>query len=366
MSPLSKNLRRDVSGFSLLEIMVGMVIGMLGIIVIMQMFANFEGQKRATSGSGDAQNAGAIALYGVQRDIRQAGYGISTLNLLGCDTLLRTGVTLGALAPVTINHASIPAGDANTDTLLVAYGNSNSPPEGNSITSQSGSNYAVQAFSSFTAGDLVIAEPATRPSPCSGASSMVLTAVTGVANPNVTVATSVAGVTGGALYNLGAAPVVRAYAIRNGNLTQCDYMVNDCSLAANTGNTAIWVPIANNVISMRAQYGHDTTTPMDGIVDGYDQTTPATACNWAKTSTVRIALVARNGHPDKTAVTAAVPTWAGSTANNPAGFTSPVLAINLANTTVPANFTWQNFRYKVFETTVPIDNVILMGVQTGC
>lgn len=366
MSPFSNKFRCNAAGFSLPEIMIGMAIGMMGVIVIMQMFSTFESQKRAATGSGDAQNIGAIALYGLQRDIRQAGYGISVLNLLGCDTQLRAGVTLPALAPVTINHASIPAGDANTDTILVAYGSSNSPPEGNSITSQSGNSYAVQAFGSFSAGDLVIAEPAARPSPCSGANSMILTSVTGVVNPNVTVQTGITGASGGALYNLGAAPVVRAYAIRNGNLTQCDYMANDCSSAANVGNAAIWVPIANNVVSMRAQYGHDTTVPMDGIVDAYDQTTPATACNWVKTSTVRIALVARNGHPDKTAVTTAAPTWTGSTANNPAGFTSAALAINLTGTTAPANFTWQNYRYKVFETTVPIDNILLMGVQTGC
>lgn len=365
MLPLSNKFHRD-AGFSIPEIMAGIAIGMLGVIVIMQMFSTFEGQKRTTTGGGDAQNGGAIALYRMQQDIRQAGYGVTALNLVGCDTVLRAGVTLGSLAPVTINHASIPAGDANTDTLLVAYGNSNSPPEGNSITSQSGNSYAVQAFSSFAAGDFVIAETAARPSPCSGANSMVLTQVTSVANPNVTVQASIAGASGGVLYNLGAAPVVRAYAIRSGNLTVCDYMVNDCGAAANTGNPAIWAPIASNIVSMRAQYGHDATTPMDGIVDAYDQTTPATACNWAKTSTVRIVLVARNAQPDKATVTAVAPVWAGSTANNPTGFTSPALAINLANTTVPTNFTWQNYRYKVFEITAPIDNVILMGVQSGC
>ncbi len=363
MLPISKNARHSVSGFSLVEIMVGLVIGMLGIIVIMQVFSTLEAQKRTTTGGGDAQNGGAIALYSLQRDIQQAGVGISTTALIGCDVQLWAGVTLPAMAPVTINHASIPAGDANTDTLLVVYGNSNSPPEGNSITSQAGSNYAVQAYASFVVNDLVIAEPVTRPAPCS----LIMTPVTAVANPNITVQTSVAGMTGGSLYTMGAAPVVRVYAIRNGNLTACDYMVNDCSLAANVGSVAIWTPIANNIVSLRAQYGRDTNAaPMTGIVDSFDQTTPTTACGWVRVSTVRLALTARNDQPNKTVVTANEPTWSGTMANNPNGYTTSALAINLTTTAVPTGFTWQSYRYKVFETTVPIQNVQLLGVQTGC
>ena len=49
-------MHRLSAGFSLVEIMIGMVIGMLGIIVMMQIFALSEGQKRTTTGGGDAQN----------------------------------------------------------------------------------------------------------------------------------------------------------------------------------------------------------------------------------------------------------------------------------------------------------------------
>jgi type IV pilus assembly protein PilW len=96
-------------------------------------FALFEGQKRTTSGGGEAQNTGAIALSGLSDDIRQAGYGFNLINLIGCTVTLRAGVNVNVLAPVVINSSSVPAGDANTDTLLVAYGNSEILPEGNSI-----------------------------------------------------------------------------------------------------------------------------------------------------------------------------------------------------------------------------------------
>jgi type IV pilus assembly protein PilW len=360
-------------GFSLIEVMVAMVIGMVGIIVMMQMFSLTEGQKRTTTGAADAQSAGAIALYGLQRDIRQSGYGIVDTNLLGCNILLRAGVTLNAIGPVTINHASIPAGDPNTDTLLVVYGNSNSSPQGETITDLTSAvtpPYTVAALTSFTTNDRVIAAPATRLSPCA----LTLDTVTGVTT-RVAVTTGSAGMGLGTLFNLGQSPKIQAYAVHRGNLTVCDYMTSNCGTACSAldgpASTALggscsaaWVPIASNVVSLRAEYGRDITVPMDTIVDAYDQSAPtidvssataATAkCEWSKISALRLALVLRSGQYEKTAVTAGV-VWAGTTS------ATPVL-INLTST--DAN--WQNYRYKVYQTTVPLRNVSWLGAQTGC
>ena len=63
--------------------MVGMVIGLLGVIIIMQIFAVAEGQKRTTTSGADAQTNGNIALFTIERDTRQTGYGMS-LSALGC------------------------------------------------------------------------------------------------------------------------------------------------------------------------------------------------------------------------------------------------------------------------------------------
>ena len=103
-------------GFSLVEVMVAMVIGLLGIIVMMQVFSAVEKQKRTTTGGDDAINSGSIALYGVERDIRQSGWGINNPQLIGCSVSgLAVGVSI-PLAPVTINSALITGQDADTDT----------------------------------------------------------------------------------------------------------------------------------------------------------------------------------------------------------------------------------------------------------
>jgi type IV pilus assembly protein PilW len=72
------------AGFSLVEVMVAMVIALLGILVMTQVFSLFEGQRRTTSGGDDAITAGGIALYGIQRDIQQSGWGIGSAQLIGC------------------------------------------------------------------------------------------------------------------------------------------------------------------------------------------------------------------------------------------------------------------------------------------
>jgi type IV pilus assembly protein PilW len=120
---------RHQQGFTLVEIMVAMVIGMLGIIIMMQMFSLFEGQKRTTTGGDDAQNAGSIALYGIQQNIQRAGYCFTsaTSAAVPSPTLTYTGVNL---KPVMIDYGPISAvKDTNTSALMVAYGNDACAPE---------------------------------------------------------------------------------------------------------------------------------------------------------------------------------------------------------------------------------------------
>ena len=60
MSPLG---RARQSGMSLVELMVGMAIGLIGITIITHLYLVNEKYKRSTTGSGTAQVNGAIALY---------------------------------------------------------------------------------------------------------------------------------------------------------------------------------------------------------------------------------------------------------------------------------------------------------------
>jgi type IV pilus assembly protein PilW len=415
------------AGFSLVEIMVAMVIGLLGILVMTQVFSLFEGQRRTTSGGDDAITGGAIALNGLQREIQQSGWGISALQVIGCTVTGQwgtngTGQAIALpLVPVTINSALIPAGDPNTDTLLIVSDNSNGTVEGDIIKSSSGTppGYVVTSPTVFGVrgglGDRVVAitqQP--QPVPCSEPLGLVGTdsTSTNVITTNTTAVAST--VQGPRLFNLGPQPRIQAYAVRNGKLTVCDYTTNDCGAACTAADSpagtvaggscnASWLQIASDIVSLRAQYGRDTTDgnlldptiSMDGAVDVWDRTvatslTPIStipaantnACGLARISAIRLALVARSTQPEKApggvSVTAAAPLPTLAWALDWAGSDPAAVAVNAANaaavrinltltrpdtTTWP---TWADFRYKVFGTTVPIRNITSLGVVDGC
>jgi type IV pilus assembly protein PilW len=336
-----------MSGFSLIEVMVAMVIGMLGIIVMLQVMALFEGQKRSTTGGSDAQNTGAIELYQLQRNLHQSGYGTSALLSLGCGLTLPNGANLTSLAPVTINDPLITGQDPGTDTLLIVYSESNSSTEGNSFTGLAvGNSYPLQNPASFQAGDFVYAMPKVRPAPCNLTMDTVASVSTTV---NVTNGSGFALAKDSQLFNLGQSVRVLAYAVRNGSLTECDYMINDC---ANNG-AGIWIPIADSIVSLKAQYGRDTNAPMTGIVDTYDGLTPTIAsptlaCDWLRISSIRIALVTSNNQFNKEDVTTVAPVWMGSA-------TDPIVLTTKPN--------WTKYRYKTFQTIVPLRNITWMLIQ---
>jgi hypothetical protein len=100
------------AGFSIIDIMVGMVIALLGIIIIFQVFSVSESIKRTTTSGGDALQNGTLALFTLENSLKQAGYGIfSSTNLppLPADP--------AGTAPV-----AITAGVANTsDSLVLTY-----------------------------------------------------------------------------------------------------------------------------------------------------------------------------------------------------------------------------------------------------
>ncbi len=324
-------------GFSLVELMVGIVVAMAAVLVVTQVFRVSEGQRRATMGTDDAQTTGAIALSMLQRDLRQAGQGLMSPQLVLCQLDLGSGGTVPALAPFFINPPGIPQGDDDTDVLMVAYGAGWGSPEGGLIALQPGpATYAVPGSLSYQPGDRVIVTLANRPTTCN----LTLTSVQG--NPTtatVTVAAGLAGAANGVLFNLGRQPRFLVYAVRQKRLTVCDMMVQSCTSIA----AANWTEVADNIVSLRAEYARDTATPRSGLAGTYDAVNTklaASASAWSCIVGLRLALVARSRQPETVDVVAPAPSWAGGSAIAPPGTD------------------WKRYRYRTFETTVPLRNAV--------
>ena len=339
-------------GFGMVEVMVGLAIGLISILVMVQMIAFSNNQANITSAGDDALNEGAIALYSLQSELSQAGYGIADLGMLGCSLSLRNGVSVN-IAPVTLNPSNITglsfSRDAATDSLMVMYAKTNGPPLGDIVY---GANNVMQTVTAFAVGDWVVSAPATRTIPCNLTLDKV-TALNGSTNA-ITLSSGSTLSIGSRLFDLGNAFRVAGFAVYNGNLSTCDYTntATDCTQAAS------WTPMAANIASMRMQYGRETVagTSMNGIVSLYDQTSPDltgasnTACSWVRIPGLRLALVARSVQGTASA-TPSAPTWDGSFAGNPTA-SSVATPIDLS-----ANAGWQNYRYKVFQATLPLRNI---------
>lgn len=387
-------------GMSMVELMVAMVIGLIGMVIIFQVFEVSEGIRRTTTSGGDAQQNGTLALYRMERDLRNAGMGFNDSTVLGCNLVgydsqrsptdfPAVGQTL-LLVPV-----RIVAGASATapDQLVVLYGSATHVTSATTLSApltNPASPMLVRNRYGFRTGDLlVLAEPGTplipptKACPVMEVTDLPTTQSDQIVHDVVTYTLSGGGgsaasrfnkagglgassyVLGSNLYNLGnrhdageaTLPVHNTYAIGSGNV------LNATGLFSNTVSA-----LADNLVHMRALYGLDdggdngtvifSTVKVagDGIIDRYvdGTTTPI----WTQVVAIRVVVVARSALPEKPSVaggacdtTAAAPTWSGTPWSG-----APASLRTQLDLSADAN--WQCYRYKVFETTVTLRNGI--------
>ena len=346
MTPIMQLRRKQPSqaGFTLIEIMVGLGIGMLAVMVIMQVLSVFENQKRVTTGTADAQTNGSIALYTIGRELQLAGYPLIpvTNSPLECTALTFGATGIGSISPVTITEGVAASGVSASDQITIRYGNSQMGGTPTQITAMGAPNpndATVNNSLGCQVNDIAVITNGT---------SCALTSVTAVSSAvpeTVTLQNTTTATPGASLACLG-------------NWNEITYRVNNGNLERNG------VPMMAGIVNLQAQYGVSASANSNQVTQWVD----ASGGTWAAPSianrnrikAVRIAVVARNAKVEPLAVTAAcssttaaAPTglcaWEGST-------TSPAPALDLGAGGTIAD--WQRYRYRVFETTIPLRNVI--------
>ena len=65
MKPLSRPQR----GFTLIEVLVGLGIGLVGIVVMFRMVALWETSSRSATAGSDTQVSGTLAMFALERDL---------------------------------------------------------------------------------------------------------------------------------------------------------------------------------------------------------------------------------------------------------------------------------------------------------
>jgi type IV pilus assembly protein PilW len=354
-------------GFTLIELMVGLTLALITTVIIAEVMLKSEGNRRTTTEGSDAQVNGALALFAMQREIQMAGYGIiSNTGVLGCTIKAQYGshaVRTATLAPVLITSG----GSASvSDAITVLRSGSNDYAVPIITTAAHGSSdtaFSVQSSLGVVAGDTMMAMPATPDSTnwctvftVNASSGSALSAtniphVTGTSNWNPSTGIMPTSYASGSTLAKISQLVYRRYAVSSNDLQATDSLTAD--------DTPVTTTVGSQIVLLKAFYGKASGT--DGVVDSYDTTTPTTTAGWKQVRTIRIALVARSAQREKNAVTTADPLWnVGSTVSvtgSAACGSNRCVTLQVSPAT-GTNTEWQHYRYKVFDTVVPLRNML--------
>jgi type IV pilus assembly protein PilW len=351
MNPTGRSARFHQAGFTMAELMVGLAIGLLAVVIIIQVMSVFDAQRRTTTGSADAQTNGGIALYAIAREVQMAGYPLvpATDSALECTTVTFGATGITGIAPLTISEGVAATGVSASDRITVRYGSSALGGVPTQITAMSGNDASVGTNLGCQVNDITLVNTG---STCAMSSATAVTAA-GVTPVKVT------------LQNItGAAPGANLACM--GSWNEITYAVNPAT--GNLDRTSVingvstTTPSVVGIVNLQAQYGVSATASSNQVAEWVDPSgatwAAPTVANRNRIKAIRIAVVARNAKVEQTAVTAAC---SSTTAAAPAGLcawagsaTSPAPVVDLS----AGDANWARYRYRVFETIVPLRNVI--------
>ena len=390
MSPQSPFRRAgSQSGFSLLEIMVGVVIGILGIVIIFQVISVFEGRKRTTGTGSDAQIAGNIAMFNVERELKLAGNGFGTSTFMGCTVAAYDSNNPAPSFNFPMIPIKITQGGNNPDTLVVLSGDANMLVSTKvfSAAPTIDSKKLQSSRSGLQMGELIIiaqdknvcalAEVTDNNNPDTlTIAHQSNTAYTNYLNKAVTSRfNDPAGIniTQGRINDLGLTPRLATWTVgiaatpgNNGSLNGKLIWKNDLSYVDvnPVDGKNDWFAVADGIVDLKAQYGVDAGCGAGAACSGVTTWTNVAPADWLQVVAVRIAVLARSQQYEKpvaagSSVTNTPPEWSGGAfamAYNADGATADGFAPGDPD---PNN--WRNYRYRVYQTIVPLRNVIWGG-----
>jgi type IV pilus assembly protein PilW len=372
-------------GFSVVELLVSVAIGLLALVFATRLITGSEQSKQSALGGSDSMQNGMLAMFSISGDAQQAGFGLNDPLLVGCNTRFidnagyelasaaRGAATVRPLAP-----AIIEANGSAPDRITLYSGSSPTGTGTLRLVSDyfGGTRLNVDRLPSygFDAGDVVVVAPENRGGDCAlaqisaepGAAPFVM--VAGGANFRYNSGDLGVNFAGGRarIFNLGPAASLsmHTWSVDNGFLR---LRATDMD-----GAGAAPVTVADNIVSIKAQYGFDIRTG-----SAFDQRRGLRVGTWSATmidadangvtgspgdyehlAALRIAVVARSKTRERPAAGASCTTTASKpgvfASEEPEGVTPVPASVDVAVAGDSAD--WRCYRYRVFETIVPLRN----------
>jgi len=380
-------------GFSIVELMISVVIGMMALLFATRMITSSEQGRQAALGGSDSMQNGMMAMFSISNDANQAGFGLNDPILAGCNTSLtdsggyalaaasRNGTAVTPLAP-----AVIVDGGLNSDVISINSGGALAGTATVRLTGNYTGGTALEVDREpfgFDAGDVIVVAPE-KPNPASAlctlrqlsvkppfgaaAKSLNFASGTGFRYNSGDMPASYDG--GGArVFNLGPAAKLsfHTWSVENG------YLKLRATDIPGTGANA--AAVADNIVSIKAMYGLDTRAGIafdpekgtkvgkwsarmnedldgDGVVGG--------SGDYQRVVALRLAVVARSKAPERP--------LPGQACNATPDAKRPVVFAAIepaggADVSITPNVViagdavdWKCYHYRVFETIIPIRN----------
>ena len=352
--------------------MVGLSVGLVATLAITQIVLNAEGHKRTTVSGTDAQVAGILAMDTLRSAIQSAGYGYSSLK-----------ATIGCPLEARFNGNPIPGFAAQLVPVAITDGDADAPDE-------------IRVLSSSKAGlalPLAVTDPGYVPADPTLGSSFPVTYAAGVAPLDLLLAYhegspcqvfQASAVDAGRVHrstDSGWNPAgfpsqsfsANAFLVNLGALEDVAYSVGDAGTlqfnqlqigARSSPSYSGHVSLYSNIVNLQAYYGKassvDGVSVLTGPIDTWDTTSPSSNAQWLQVRAIKIALVSRSEQYEKNAVTTRDPQWDIGTNTTIAGSFAcgSSQCITLKIPRAPGSTDWQHYRYKVFDSVVPLRNLL--------
>lgn len=377
-------------GFSLVELLVSVLIGLLALVFATRLITGAEQNKATALGGSDSMQNGMLAMFSISGDAQQAGFGLNDPILVGCNTRFsdtegyelaratRGAATVRPLAPVVIE-----SGGTGSDRITLYSGSSMSGtgtlrvvadyiggtqldvdrvPYGFNL-----GDVVVVAPDSVGSGDCALAQISDDPAKHEAPPKQQYVMVAGGAGFRYNSGALGPTFSGGAarMFNLGPAKSLafHTWSVDNGFLR-----LRSTDLA---GSGAEPSTVADNIVAIKAQYGFDTRTgaafaPQDGLqvrrwaatmIDADGDGSAGSAGDYQHIAALRLAVVARSAARERPGADGACT----ATSAKPVVFASAVpkdvaAASVTVDVEVGAATDWRCYRYRVFETIVPLRN----------
>jgi type IV pilus assembly protein PilW len=342
--------RRLQRGMGLIEALVGLAVGLVVALSVFQVYATWDGRQRTSVAKAEGLSQGALAAYLLERDLQQAGWGLSNVGgaancpLQGVTPFNAGGVGSPVLLPVQIRNLG------NNDDLVILYGNAalrtlhagiaSGGVQGSTLTLRTGDS------GGFLINDRVLLHNVGNVCTLGGAITQVNNTtdqivVDGLPPTNVDT-----------LLNMGPAPSLNHWSV----MTQTGNNVAGAS-ALFLQNRAPAAPqpqaaaMADGIVGLQAQYG--VTDGLGGIIWQPRAQTNVTNANanfdWTTVVAIRFGILSRNEQFEAPVNGVSV------TPNQPAWIGGAFGVANIQNLQGPTAV-WNNYRYQVNEGVVALRN----------